>query len=131
PIASRLFFVAFFAESSRVYLRRDAEAFDVLGLQQRGSALKVRANLEALHRQLPLLEGSDRFAFSVMHELLRVGATLTQLQGLAGGALCGGRPRRGGGGRDGGARPGLPGPAAAPRRARGAPRRPRRALRRP
>ncbi len=82
PIASRLFFVAFFAESSRAYLRRGAEKFDFDGLQALGQGLRTAENLAKLDAQLPLVADSDRYALSVMHELVRVGAGVPQLAPL-------------------------------------------------
>lgn len=81
-IASRYFFLAFLADATRGYLRRGAERFDVQGLQQLGLALRSAENLAALDRRLPLIQGSDRFALSVMNELVRVGLSYARLREL-------------------------------------------------
>jgi len=73
--ASRFFFLAFFADATRAYLRRGAERFDLEGLQKLAVALRSAENLGSLDRQWAKIEGSDRFALSVMHELMRVGLT--------------------------------------------------------
>ena len=82
PVASRFFFLAFLADASRAYLRRGAERFDVDAMQKLARALRSAESLAALDHKLPLVEGSDRFALSVMHELIRVGLTYAPLQEL-------------------------------------------------
>ncbi len=76
PMASRLFFVAFFADRARAQLRRGAESFDANALQQLGRSLQADDALDALHEQYASFAVEGPFAIAVVRTLLRLPAEL-------------------------------------------------------
>lgn len=76
PVASRLFFVAYFADKSRDILCRGEKRFDAEGLQELGSSLEEPATLATLHRSLGRALVDPRFGLSVVREMLGLPARL-------------------------------------------------------
>jgi lysine-N-methylase len=82
PLASRLFFIAFFADRSRGYLRRGAKSFDAEGLRELGHSLQDVENRDTLHRQLQRSLADVSYAVRVVREVLRVFASNLQPEHL-------------------------------------------------
>jgi hypothetical protein len=72
PIASRLFFGAFFADQTRTTLRRGAAGFDARALEELGRSLGITKNLERLHLQLQQVSVDATYGVGVVRELLRM-----------------------------------------------------------
>lgn len=70
PVASRLFFIAFFAERTRDFFVPDAARFDAVRLENEGRQLGRRETLLELHRSLELSRPPESFALSVVLEVL-------------------------------------------------------------
>jgi lysine-N-methylase len=77
PIASRLFFVAAFADRAQAQLRRGVGQIDAAALQYTGRALQAPATLDRLHAELAGAVIDDAFAISVVRELLGLPAQFT------------------------------------------------------
>ena len=86
PLGSRLFFVAFFADRSRGYLKRGARNFDADALRELGQSMRLTENLETLHRQIQRSLVDVSYAIRVVREVLRViaGNLPTREQSLVG-----------------------------------------------
>jgi len=70
PLATRLFFVTYFAEESRAYLHRGAKPFDAAALQKLGDSFEDPETLAVLHRAYRRAAGDPVFAFAVVREML-------------------------------------------------------------
>ena len=72
PLATRLFFIALFAERSRSYLKRGSPSFEAEELRELGHNLQLTKNLESLHRELQRTLADVSYAVRVVREVLRV-----------------------------------------------------------